>query len=98
VRELVAAAPVAILIIDEQPFSFAELEQRQSLLTQALSDLGFDNFATSFDIEHRVQLEATVQRIEGAPATVAEIVTALPASIASDVDVEIWDEPMVIDE
>lgn len=94
----VAEAPVEIQVVDQQPYGPAELDERQSLLNSSLIELGFDNFATSYDIQREGRLQTEVTRKDGAPQTVDEIRAALPASIRSDVDIEIWDEPVVIDE
>lgn len=98
VNALVDAAPVEILIIDDQPYSSAELEERTDLLSQELLSVGFDNFTVAADIQQEGLLEATVQRTDGAPQTEEEIISLLPESIKNDVSITFIDEPVVVNE
>jgi hypothetical protein len=95
VQALVDAASVEILIIDDQPYSNAELEERIVLLNQELLSFGFDNFSVAADIQQEGLLEATVQRTDGAPQTEDEIISLLSESIRNDVRITFIDEPVV---
>jgi hypothetical protein len=59
VREIVGAASFEILIVDLQPFSSEDIEERQSMLTAELLELGYLNFAVGTDIEREGLMEAT---------------------------------------
>jgi hypothetical protein len=49
-RDLVAGAAVKIEIVDNQPYSRAELDERQAQVVAALQEQGFTNFAAGTDI------------------------------------------------
>jgi hypothetical protein len=87
VRALVDAAPVEIRIVDDQPYSRAELDERTGLLVQELLRLGFDDFGVGADIQQRGLLVATVARVAGAPETEEAILALLPGSIRNDVSI-----------
>jgi hypothetical protein len=95
VYAIVGAAPFEIRVIDRQPYSRDDIDQRQSLLADELLALGFLNFAIGTDIQREGLMEATVQRTEGAPGSVEELLAALPASLRERISVRLIDEPAV---
>jgi hypothetical protein len=57
--------------------------------------LGFLNFAIGTDIQREGLMEATLQRTEGAPGGVEELLAALLASLRERISVTLVDEPVV---
>lgn len=96
VRDLVAAAPFAIVIIDRQPYSFDDNDRRVAQFASELQRLGFDEFGVSADIMRESLIEATVRRVVGAPDTVDAIMASLPSEWQRGVVVAIQDEPVVV--
>jgi hypothetical protein len=94
VYEIVGAAPFEIRVIDRQPYSRVDIEQRQWLLANELLALGFLNFGIGTDIQREGLMEATVQRTEGAPGSVEELLAALPPSLRERISVTLVDEPV----
>lgn len=92
VQEIAAAAPFEIVIIDRQPFSRDEIDERQSMLSAELLRLGFQNFAVSTDIEREALMEATVERAAGAPDSEDEILAALPAALREPTRIVLMDD------
>jgi hypothetical protein len=66
VRNLVADAGIQVQIVDNQPYSRAELDERQAGAVGALREQGFTNFGAGTDITN-AQIEATVTRQAGLP-------------------------------
>lgn len=95
VRDLVGAAPFAILIIDRQPYSFDDNDRRVAQFARELQRLGFNDFAVSADIMRESLIEATVRRVPGAPDTVESIMASLPSEWQTGVAVALQDEPVV---
>ena len=94
VREIVATAPFDVIIVDLQPYSSADIEERQSQLVAVLIDLGYMNFGVGTDIQREGLMEATVQRIEGAPDDVDAIFAVLPAHLRERTSITLVDEPV----
>ena len=92
-RELVAGADVEIEIVDNQPYSRAELDERQEQLVRALQEQGFTSFGVGTDITHG-QIEATVTRQTGLPDDPDEILAGLPAELRESVTLTVSDDPV----
>ncbi len=95
-RDLVATAPFAIVIIDRQPYSFDDHDRRVAQFASELQRIGFDEFGVSADIMRESLFEATVRRVVGAPGTVEAIMASLPSEWQKGVVVAIQDEPVVV--
>ncbi len=97
VRDLVDASDIEIILADNQPFSFDELEARQKRVHDALVALGFRNLATGATIVGGGRITAWVTIEPGLPSRPEEILSALPADLRSSVDLTISDTPVAID-
>jgi hypothetical protein len=93
VRDLVAGAGVQIEIVDNQPYSFAELEERQTQVTRALVDQGFTSYAVGTDIA-TAQIEVDITREAGLPDDADEILVGLPAELRDSVELTLSDCPV----
>lgn len=98
VRELVAGAEVPVILADDQPHSFDELEERKLQVHHALVALGFRYVSTGFDITNEGQIEAAVTREAGLPDNGADLLPMLPSELRASVTITVSDEPVVTDE
>lgn len=96
VRDLVAAADVAIEIADNQPFSFDELEARKIRVHRALQAAGFREVVTRIDITGAGAIRSTIREAPGQPAIVEDILALIPADVRSSVELTIRDVPVVV--
>jgi hypothetical protein len=96
VHEIAGAAEFEIRVIDRQPYSRQEISDRQSLLTNELIALGFDNFAVGTDIQREGLMEATAQRKLGAPNSADEVLAALPAPLRERTSIVLVDDPVYV--
>jgi hypothetical protein len=93
VRELVAAAGVEIEIVDNQPYSRGELDERQAQVVRALHDHGFSNFGVGTDITN-AHIAAAVTRQEGLADDPQEILAGLPEELRDSVTLTFSDCPV----
>lgn len=98
VRELIAMEAVPIVLLDGQPYSYAELEARQARVHEALVAMGFAEVATSIAIERRGIVPAAVLRTPGRPGDAAAILAALPADLRGGVELEVYDRPRHVED
>lgn len=86
------ADTLGIRVVDGQPFSFLELEERESAVHSALYELGFDQISTGFALDGGGRIDATVYdaALSAADVTLA----ALPADLAEDVSLTVDTEPI----
>lgn len=91
VRALVESSEIEIMVADNQPFSFDELEGRKLRVHQALENLGFQNVATRVNITGGGVIPAWIATEPGLPADPETVVAALPADLRSSVDLTITD-------
>lgn len=97
VRELVRSSGADVIVADNQPYSFEELEARKLTVHHALEDMGFSHVATSVNITGGV-IPAGVTARPGLPAQAADIVAALPAGVRGAVRLTVRETPNVSDE
>lgn len=97
VYDLLAEAPLKIQLVDRQPYSFAELEQRNIQVHNLLAEQGYDEIATSFDFQKGGAIQAMVARKEGAPAFAAQALAELPSSLRDTVELIVSDKPVAQD-
>ena len=90
VRYIVATAEVQIEIVDNQPYSRLELDDRKLRVAYALQDMGFKNFGAGADITSG-RVDAEVIRQEGLPDDPDEILAALPADVREGVTLAVSD-------
>ncbi|MDD9942460.1 MAG: hypothetical protein OXU20_15585, partial [Myxococcales bacterium] len=82
VHDLVAHEPATKIVVkDQQPFSLAELQDRQRRLHDSLTAMGYRNVASLADIERGGEIRANVGFENGMPSTHAEILPKLPESL-----------------
>lgn len=98
IYDLVDAAGIEIAIADNQPFSFAELEDRKDVVHRALQAQGFRSAVTSVNITGAGIVKASVTRESGLATTADAILAGLPAELKGSVELTISDLPMVVDE
>lgn len=97
VRNLVAGAEIEVKIIDNQPFSFEELEQRKQRVVGALVARGFQNLSVGFRIQDAGLIEAAVTLEPGLPDDPAEILAVLPPDLRGSVSLTVSDAPVGVD-
>lgn len=96
VLNLVEAADIEIVVADNQPYSFEELEERKTRVGAVLLDLGFTNFSIGFDIRTgRIRGAVTIE--EGLPVDPTEVIALLPADVRDAVDLTMSDTPVAVD-
>lgn len=93
IDELVRSSSVPIVVVDNQPFSFAELEARQQRAHAALLQFT-DDVGIGFDIARGGVLEVVVTRSVRLPDQTA-VLDALPADLRASVEVRVIDAPVV---
>jgi len=91
VHAIVAGAEVQIEIVDNQPYSRFELEDRKLRVVYALQDIGFTDVSAGYDIANRGQIEAGVVRQDGLPDHPDEILAALPPEVRESVTLTVSD-------
>jgi hypothetical protein len=96
VRQLVATAPIDVALVDDQPYSYAELEMRSEVVHKELLTQGYREAVTSFDIEGRGAIQATVRHERGLSDDRAEILRRLPETLRASVDLTISYERDVV--
>ncbi len=84
VRELVAQAGVPIQIVDGQPYSFTELEDRAIQVQEALLTLGLEDSSVATDITGAGRIPVHV-RLTAATPSEAVILRAIPTDLRDDV-------------
>lgn len=88
---LASAGEVAVQIVDEQPYSYAELLDLNDRLTDSLLGLGYTQFSTGEDIKVGVVV-AEVQAVPGLKSSSAELESQLPADLAAGVQLTVTDK------
>lgn len=94
IDELVAAAPVPIVVEDNQPFSFEELEERQQRVAEALVAIT-PQVAVGSDITRGGIIEAIVTIEDGADVDRDMLEAAIPADLRDSVELRVVDAPVV---
>ena len=97
VRNLVADAEIEVEIVDGQPFSFDELEERKIRVHRALEAQGFRYVSTGFSITGGGQINAAVTTELGLPSDPDEILLGLPSELRASVELTVDDAPVVGD-
>ena len=95
VRNLVAGAGIPIEIIDGQPYSFTELEDRAIQVQQALLKLGLEDSSVATDITGAGRIPVRIRLTATTPSE-AVIRRAIPADLREDVVISLdadgdWD-------
>lgn len=98
VRDIVASAGSAIEIVDGQPFSFDELEDRKLEVHDALVSQGYRYVSTGFRVSESGLIRAGVTGEDGLSSEPSEILATLPHDIRTSVVVSVNALPIVTDE
>jgi len=97
IRDLVRTSGIDVVVADNQPFSFDELEARKLRVHRALEALGFRDVVTRVDIAGRGRIPAAVYAQSGLANKAAPIVASLPADLQPSVNLTISMEPLGAD-
>lgn len=97
IRDLVDKSGIDVIVADNQPFSFEELEARKLRVHHALAALGFRNVVTGVNIAGRGRIPATVSEQIGLPIEAKTILASLPDDLQSSVDLTISKAPVAVD-
>lgn len=89
IRQLVASSDIPIVVADNEPFSFEQLEARKRRVHAALEAIGFQDVATRVNITGHGRIPADVANRPGVPNTRAAIMASLPADLQGSVDLSI---------
>lgn len=89
--ELVKLADTkGVRVVDGQPHSFAELEEREIKVHQAVVDLGYQFATSSFDVEDGRWVDVNVAgRADGGFLSPDEIIASMPAGLRKDIRVTV---------
>ncbi|MGH9023118.1 MAG: hypothetical protein ACRDV9_08470 [Acidimicrobiia bacterium] len=98
VHNLVAGAQGSIRLIDNQPFSFQELEERKLQVHGALEAQGFKDISTGFGVAGRGKINAGVTRQPGTPTDPIGILSSLPTLLRGSINLAVNDVAIAIDE
>jgi hypothetical protein len=93
VRDLVVEADYLIAIVDEQPYSFDELEERSMRVHQALVEAGYQNVSTGTNISGGGVIPSWLLQVGDLPADKAEILEFVPEDLRADVDLHVTIAP-----
>ncbi len=93
VLDLVAEAGGPIIVVDEQPYSFDELEARKDRVHQALVDAGYPNVATGVDITSGGVIPVSLLSVAGLPSDPEAILAFVPEELRADVQLDVTIAP-----
>ncbi len=97
VRSLVDASDIEIVLADNQPYSFQELEARKLRIHHALEAQGFRQVVTGVNITGGGIVPAAVMVEPGLRVGRDEVVAALPADLRSSVELTMSETSIVVD-
>lgn len=89
ILDLISGAAIEIKMLDNQPFSFEDLERRKLQVHHALEAQGFQNVSTGFRFEDGGRIRASVAIEPGLASGVVEILRMVPADVRDSVDLTI---------
>ena len=95
IRDLVATSAINIVVADNQPYSFAELEARSLRVHNALVARGFRDVTTGVDITGGGVIPAGVTAAPGLPRDRGGILALLPTGLANSVQLTVHEQPHV---
>ena len=81
VQDLVDTSGIEIVVADNQPFSFDELEARKLAVHHALEAQGFRDVVTRVNITGQGLIPAAVTIEPGLPTTSEDVLSALPGDL-----------------
>ena len=91
---VIAATGVEIVVIDGEPFSFEELDERQTRVHTTFVEAGFTQLVTASDFDSAGGITVTIGESPD-PAAVAAVLAALPPELAASVTVITTDGPVL---
>lgn len=95
IDDLVGAAPIPVTVVEDQPFSFDELEARQLSVHNALLSAGFEDVVTRINITGKGRVPVSLTTKPGLPDSPDAILALVPADLRSSVDLTLRNEPIV---
>ncbi len=93
VLDLVATAGGPIIVVDEQPYSFDELDARKDRVHQALVDAGYPNVATGVNITGGGVIPVSLLSVAGLPSDPEAILAFVPEELRADVQLDVTIAP-----
>ena len=94
VKAIVRESGFPITIVDGQPYSFSELEERKRRVHDAALEAGFEQVVTGFDFTRRGLITITVAPPAGTHETPESILAILPHDLRSEVEVAITEDSL----
>lgn len=88
---LVQSAAIPIEVVDGQPSSFVELQEKTAAIHGALLSAGYREVVTTVDITRGGLVEVTVRRQADLPGDAPAILSLLPAALRAGVEVTVRD-------
>ncbi len=88
-----AVAPTDPADVDEQPYSFAELQERADRVHRSLVDAGYPNVATSTHITGGGVIPVSVQQMGDLPADPDGVLAFVPEDLRADVELDVTVAP-----
>ncbi len=98
VFDLIAKEEVKINVLDRQPFSFSELQERKSKVHRALQSAGYNDLATSAGIQNAGAVRVVVSKHPNLPSSESSILAFLPEEVRDSTDVFVSEGPVAVNE
>jgi hypothetical protein len=92
VHEVIKESGLDVNIADKQPYSFLELQERNTRLNGALTEAGFRNLSSGFDITAEGTITVEVGATRGLPSDPEEILKKLPEEFQKGVQLTVSDK------
>jgi hypothetical protein len=93
-RALVADESVVIDLVDNQPFSASENDERIQRATETLKAMGYSDFSVAADIQREGRLLVSVRKTVGLPSTAGGVAASMPADLSQNLEVSVLDHPI----
>lgn len=91
-----ASVAGTIIVSDNQPFSFSELEERKFRVHRSLLDHGFLDVVTTYDIRARGLIDVAVFVRDDPTKAEDAIIDSLPVDLRDDVRLRVLGQPVVV--
>lgn len=90
VAGVVLAAPIDIDVVSNQPYNRDELDERISIVGNALTDLGYQDMAVGAPIDKQGRVEVELGASEGLSTDPQAIIAQLPEPFRGAVDIVVY--------
>ncbi|MEL7451701.1 MAG: hypothetical protein AAFN78_21015 [Pseudomonadota bacterium] len=94
VFDIVAESRANVEIVDNQPYSYDELEKRKLEVHTAIASMGYEDLMTAFDFREGGKINVEVTRRAGLPEASRQVRDALPEALRADVEISMLDAPV----